>query len=116
MKRTPTRAAATPADRAMTARELRAIVGAVKVPGTVLQELDALAQEHCGAIELLADLALRRLSSEPDAVRAVRQVLGMVQDHAMRLGDAINASAEAHGCNHVDGEAHAPAVRPTAAP
>lgn len=116
MKRTPTRAQATAADHAMTAQQLRAIVGAVKVPGTVLQELDALAQEHCSAIELLADLALRRLSAEPDAMQAVRRLLRMVQEHAAGLAYGINAAAEDHGCNHVDIEAEASPKRATAAP
>jgi hypothetical protein len=89
------------------APSLAAIVAGVKVAGTVLFDLDALAQEVCGDIETLAAAAIRTLALDAPALLQVRQLLTLIQDRAQLIGGAINSAAEDHGCNFVDEAEHA---------
>lgn len=105
-----TRAVASAADLELPAQLVQAVIGKVRVSGSVLYDLDALAQERCDAIRVLAEQALRRLAPDRDALEAVRALLLMIQDYALRLSDDINAAAEDHGCNYVDASTRASAA------
>lgn len=74
----------------------------LKVSGIVLFDLDALAQEVCGDIATLADVAIRTLALDVPALLQVRQLLMLIQDRAQLIEGAISCAAENHSCNFID--------------
>jgi hypothetical protein len=80
------------------------IVANVKVPGTVLYDLDALGQQLCGEIELLASCAIERLTPDAASLMEAKTLLLLVKERAEMVFAGINSAAEDHGCHYFDTE------------
>jgi hypothetical protein len=70
--------------------------------GADLLDLDALTQQYTGEISVLVTAAIAALALEAAALVVVRQLLLLIQDRAQELADAVNSTAEEHGCNYID--------------
>jgi len=65
-------------------------------------DLDAVAQQCCGEISALVSAAITTLALKSNAILEVIQLLHLIRDRAQVLADAVNSTAEDHGCNYVD--------------
>ena len=72
---------------------------AVRVPGAVLLDVDALTHQVCGEIETLAEVTIDTLALNTAALIQARQLLLLIRDRAQTLRNCVNVTAEEHGCN-----------------